>query len=151
MYLSPRERVLRTLEHKEPDRIPLDLGGMDCSGITGMAYNRLRNYWGIKEGGTRIYNVVLQVALVEPAVLRRISADVMPISLRISAQKRWKPWLLSDGSSCQVPEDFNLQRLPDGSSVLRDKENRIVYKMPPDGYYFDTVYHPLSTSSRLSD
>ena len=59
--------------------------------------------------------------------------------------------MLPDGSPCQVPEDFNPEKLPDGSLVLRDKKNRIVCKMPPDGYYFDSVYHPLSAVSCISD
>jgi len=73
MGVSHRERILKTLEHKEPDRVPVDLGGMDCSGITGMAYNQLKNYWDLKEGKTKIYNVVLQVALVEPEILTEIT------------------------------------------------------------------------------
>ena len=34
--LSSRERVLTALDHKEPDRVPLDLGGYQ-SGITTIA------------------------------------------------------------------------------------------------------------------
>ena len=151
MDLSHRERILMALEHKESDRVPVDLGGMDCSGIMGIAYNQLKDYWNIKEGETKIYNVLLEVALVEPEILRRINADVMPISLRIGGQRRWKDWLLPDGSPCQVPEDFNPERLTDGSSVLRDEENHIIFKMPPGGYYFDRVYHPLAKASSIID
>ncbi len=40
--LSSRERVLTALDHKEPDRVPLDLGGYQ-SGITTIAYEKLKN------------------------------------------------------------------------------------------------------------
>ena len=50
--MTPRERVLSALSHKEPDLIPLDLGGTESSGITGVAYNRLRKYLGLCQGKT---------------------------------------------------------------------------------------------------
>lgn len=42
--MTKRERILTTLKHKEPDRIPVDLGGMDSTGITGIAYNKLKKF-----------------------------------------------------------------------------------------------------------
>ena len=37
-----RQRVLRTLEHKEPDRVPLDLGGSVLTGMHASSVYRLR-------------------------------------------------------------------------------------------------------------
>jgi uroporphyrinogen decarboxylase len=39
--LSSRERVEKALEHEEPDRVPMDLGGFQ-SGITVLAYEKLK-------------------------------------------------------------------------------------------------------------
>ena len=38
--LSSRERVLCTLRHQEPDRVPIDCGGHRSSGIAAMTYAR---------------------------------------------------------------------------------------------------------------
>jgi len=147
--MTSRERVLRALRHEEPDRVPVDLGGMASTGIMGIAYNKLKGYWRMEGGHTRIYDIGQQLALVEREVLERIGGDVLPVIP--SFPKRWKPWALPDGSPCEVPEDFDPDRLPDGSLVLRDAEGRIVARMPPGGYYFDGVYHPLADATSISD
>ena len=41
---TPRERILMTLEHKEPDYIPYDLGSMSVTGISSVAYRNLISY-----------------------------------------------------------------------------------------------------------
>ena len=46
--MTGRERILTALNHKEPDRVPLDIGvGRACS-ITITAYENLTKYLGIK-------------------------------------------------------------------------------------------------------
>jgi hypothetical protein len=42
--LTHRERVLITLDHRVPDRVALDLGAHDSTGIAAIAYNRLKDY-----------------------------------------------------------------------------------------------------------
>ena len=42
--MTSRERVIRTIEHREPDRVPLDIGSNVMSGIMGHALDRLRKY-----------------------------------------------------------------------------------------------------------
>ena len=39
--MNPRERVLAALNHKEPDRVPIDCGGA-TTGIETEAYNPLK-------------------------------------------------------------------------------------------------------------
>ena len=45
--MTGRERILTALNHKEPDRVPLDIGGRACS-ITITAYENLTKYLGIE-------------------------------------------------------------------------------------------------------
>ena len=56
--MTSRERVLASINHEEPDYVPLDLGGTPSSGISAIAYNNLKKEMGISGGHTRIYDVV---------------------------------------------------------------------------------------------
>lgn len=47
--MNSRERIQQTLSHREPDRIPFDLGGTGLSTIHVTAYRRLRRYLGLSE------------------------------------------------------------------------------------------------------
>ena len=40
--MNSRERLRKAINHQEPDRVPLDLGGI-VSGITRIAYRNLKN------------------------------------------------------------------------------------------------------------
>jgi len=147
--MTSRERVITALEHKEPDRVPVDLGAMLSTGIMGMAYNTLKDHLEISGGRTRMYDLGQQLAEPEIEILERIGADVLP--LFVSEPKKWKPSTLPDGSPCEVPASFNPEVLSDGSSVLRDDEGHITAKMPKDGYYFDGVYHPLEHVNTIEE
>ena len=37
--MAPRDRFLAALDHKEADRVPVDLGANESSGIMAVAYN----------------------------------------------------------------------------------------------------------------
>jgi len=147
--MTPRERVITALEHKEGDRVPVDLGAMLSTGIMGIAYNKLKNYLGVNSGRTRMYDLGQQLAEPEIEILEEIGADVLP--LFISEPKIWKPSKLPDGSLCEVPESFNPEVLPDSSKVLRDDVGNITAKMPKNGYYFDSVYHPLESINTIEE
>jgi uroporphyrinogen decarboxylase len=42
--MNPRERVMLALEHKEPDRIPIDLGATIVSSIAKTSYISLKQH-----------------------------------------------------------------------------------------------------------
>ncbi|MCD6231457.1 hypothetical protein J7K28_02335 [Candidatus Aerophobetes bacterium] len=91
--MTSRQRILTTLKHREPDRVPIDLGGMDSTGITAVAYNRLKNYLGLKREKFKIYDPLQQIAIVEDKVLKRVKADVISLLLK---PRGWKDRILSD-------------------------------------------------------
>ena len=80
-----RERVLASLNHREPDRVPMDLGGTGYSGIQVTAYDRLKKLLGI-ETPTTITNRRAQLVAVEDVIKERLHADVDGISLNPPAR-----------------------------------------------------------------
>lgn len=46
--MTPRQRVLDAIDHKEPDKIPIDLGGTICTTISATANKKLKNFMKIE-------------------------------------------------------------------------------------------------------
>jgi len=153
--MTSRERLVKALRHEEPDRVPVDLGGMVCTGIMGICYNNLKRSLGLDGGRTRINDVGQQLAEVEKEMLQTIGADVLPVmtnrGLKARPMEQWKRSKLPDGSPCEVPEWFNPEIMEDGTRILRDASGKVTARMPPDGYYFDSVYHPLETVETVEE
>jgi len=145
--MTPRERILAALAHREPDRIPVDLGASESSGIHGIAYNNLKQHLGLNGGRTQIYDLSQMIAKVEPEVLDHVGADVLPLLIE---PKRWQPWQLMDGSPGEVPAGADLRRTPRGGLELWSGDT-LVAVGPPDSYYLDTCDHPLEKASSPAD
>ena len=58
--MSPRQRVLKAINHEIPDRVPIDLGG-NQTGIHRFAYEELLKHLGIRDDVT-IMDAVQQLA-----------------------------------------------------------------------------------------
>lgn len=140
--MNSRERVLCALEHREADRVPIDLGGTRQSGIAASTYHRLKERLGIRTP-TRVYDLYQMLAEVERPVRERFGADVVGLSRPAVAfgirNERWKPWQLFDGTPVEVPGDFNPQVKPNGDLVLAGPDGRSMARMPQGGYYFDRL------------
>ena len=62
--MTSRERVRTALNHREPDRVPVDLGAHRSSGIAAIAYHKLRTYLQLPEKPVRVYDMVQQLAII---------------------------------------------------------------------------------------
>ena len=105
--MTSRERVLAAINHKEPDYVPLDLGGTPSSGISAIAYNNLKKEMGITGGHTRIYDVVQQVVQPELELMDKFGVDVIDIGRVFNENDDdWYDVTLADGSTGQYPKWF---------------------------------------------
>ena len=97
--MTPRERVLAAIEHREPDRVPIDLGCTPSSGISAIAYGNLKRHLGMNGGHNRVYDVVQQLAQPEDEILDRFGIDVVDPDVYI--RSLWKagdealPWRIA--------------------------------------------------------
>ncbi len=129
--MTSRERVLMALNHQQPDRVPIDLGGFQ-TGIHRKAYEQLIHYLGIDDDIT-VLDPVQQLAKPCEQVLQRFRVDTR--------------YLVAHG-----PEGFEGKielNTRDGKlwHDLRD-EFGVVWSMPDEQQlYMDISYHPLAEAT----
>ena len=109
--MTPRERVMATLNLQEPDRVPVDLSQAVGDGITVTAYRNLIKYLGLPDRQIRILAKLSQTARVDEDVLQRFRIDFRRIDL--GAPDNWKDepvgedgyrdeWVLGTFGPCQT-------------------------------------------------
>ena len=129
--MTPRERLLKALNHEQPDRVPIDLGG-NQTGIHKVAYQALIEHLGIRDEVT-IMDAVQQLARPCEAVLQRLRVDTRYIHAGAAA-------------------DFR------GEIVTRQRDGRtwhdltdefgVTWSMPDDvPLYMDITHHPLANAT----
>ena len=141
--MTSRERILASIEHREPDMLPLDLGSNVSAGISGQAYGRIREHLGMTGGHNRIYDVVQQVAVPEIEFLDRIGADALDVARFFCEEDAdWYDVTLSGGIPAQWPVWFKPVVYDDGSQEYFDAEGTKIARMPSEGMCFDQCTYP---------
>jgi len=141
--MNSRERILASVNHQEPDRVPLDLGATPSSGISAIAYNKLKDHLHICDGNTRIYDVVQQLAQPGDCMIERFGIDVLDVGRAFNTEDSdWYDMTLVDGSKAQYPTWFHPNVNPDGSQVVIDEDGDMIARMPAGGTFFDQTCFP---------
>lgn len=141
--MTPRERVLAALEHRQPDRVPVDFGGHRSSGIMAMAYARLKDALGIAAGDVYVYDVIQQLAIVEPAVAEALGVDTIELGRAfLPDDEDWKEWVLPDGTPCKIPGYVELEKR--GQDWFLFGPGGLELGMQKAGcLYFEQCHYPL--------
>jgi uroporphyrinogen decarboxylase len=143
--------VLAALNHREPDRVPIDLGAECNTGIAAGTYARLRQRLGINNTPVRVHDVEQMMAWVELPVVEALGVDVLAVPKLVQSYgtriDAWRTWHLPDGTPVQVPGNFTPVTEADGSLGLY-LNGELVAKKAPTSPYFDRmiefkVYEPL--------
>ncbi len=126
MTLTSHERVVLALNHQEPDRVPLDLGGTMVSGINVNAIRNLRKYLGLPPG-VKIRDKVTQMADTGEDLVRKLGIDIRNVSPAPAS----RPGLARDlglmGSHFRLIDEFGMG-----------------WQMPSQGgLYYDLYLSPL--------
>ncbi|MEI6197740.1 MAG: uroporphyrinogen decarboxylase family protein, partial [Verrucomicrobiota bacterium] len=141
--MTSRERILAAIEHRQPDRVPVDLGATPSSGISAIAYGNLKRHLGLTQGHNRVYDVVQQLAQPEDDMLNRFHIDVVDIGRAFNTEAAaWQPTTLADGQKAEYPAWFHPERQADGSFIAHMKDGLDIAHMPARGTFYDQTYFP---------
>ncbi len=150
LFMTSRERVLNTLNHKEPDKIPIDIGGMGSTGIMAIAYNKLKQELGFDENPTKMLDINQQLAIPGKEILDHFEADVISLeSSYLQNDKQWKEWQLPDNSKVEIPSIL-MPKMLENEWVVMDG-NRIKARMPKSCLYFESCNPPLEYAASEQD
>ena len=142
--MNSRERVLAAINHQEPDRVPVDFGGHRSSGIAAIAYAKLKKALGITSGDIYVYDMVQQLAIVEPLVLDALGVDVVEMGRGFMLDdKEWKPWVLPDGTLCKIPVYINVEKRGEDSYLVSDDGLDLAIQKK-SCLYFEQIHWPLA-------
>lgn len=146
--MTPRERVRAAINHKQPDRVPVDFGSTMVSGISVSVISRLRKSLGLDKPGDR-------VKVTEPYQMLGEIGDDLREAINIDCaglfgaknmfgfeNAGWKPWTTFDGTEVLVPADFNTTPDAEGNIPMYacgDKSYPPAAVMPKGGFYFDST------------
>ncbi len=141
--MTSRERVERSINFQEVDRVPIDLGGMKASGINVIAYDRLKKYLGLNSP-TKVLDVRFMIAVVEDEIRKLFHIDVMPLGLEnalwwaTAKEKDWIPRKLFDGRTVLLPPGTKIKEKENGDWILLNPDGSPTpFRMPKGGFYFD--------------
>lgn len=145
--MNGRERILCSLNHQEPDKLPHDLGTW-CTGIHVSSLHKLKVALGLirPDEPVKVIEPYQMLGEVDEGLRKALDLDTFHLDSEVNAfgfkNTNWKRWVLSDGTPLLVPEKFNteldakgdLYQYPEGDTTVSPS-----MKMPGGGYYFDCV------------
>ena len=150
--MNSRERVTLTLDHKEPDRIPLDLGAGFQTGMHVSMVYALRQALGLDESRTpvKVIEPYQMLGEIKVDLLDAVGADVVgvnpPSTMFGYKNEGWKPWTTFDGTPVLVSEHFNTQVNENGDLYAYPEGDKTAHPsglMPKGGFYFDSIVRQL--------
>ena len=141
--MNSRERVLTALDHREPDRVPVDFNGHRSSGIMAQPYVELRRCLGLPPSELYVYDFIQQLALVEDDVLDLVGADVVEVGHDLWKEPAyWQDFSLPDGTPCKIPAFVEVEREGD-KWVVRGDEGQSICEQAPNSLFFEQTCFPL--------
>ncbi|NSW92733.1 MAG: hypothetical protein HPY74_19170 [Firmicutes bacterium] len=143
--MKSRERILKTLNHEEPDRIPRDLGGTESSSLSAFSFIKVKNFLGFDDIPF-IYDPYQYIAYTNDAIRKRYLIDTNNLS---PGPKNWNVVDHPLGFKVKLPEKWKEVYNSDGSTSILNKNGNIIAKRPLNGYYFEPVNPPLSAIDGL--
>jgi uroporphyrinogen decarboxylase len=134
MSCTSYQTVKAALEHREPDRVPLDIGGTMVTGINVRAMQALRKHLGLK-GDARVHDRITQMAATDDDLVERFGIDVK---------------LVGPNPPSKAPLAAN-PGIRDGYDHIID-EFGMGWRMPvKGGHYYDLCHSPLAQARTVAD
>jgi hypothetical protein len=144
--MTSRERVVTTLQHREPDRIPIDFGATTVSGLHVTCVAALRDYYGLEKRPVKVHECLQMLGLPDEDLKTALGVDVEITLPRLTSfgfpVRDWKPWRLYNGLEVLVPGDFNTTLDANGDTLIYPQGDTTAPasgRMPNGGHFFDVI------------
>jgi hypothetical protein len=144
--MTSRERVLAALSHRQPDCVPIDIGGTSVTGIHISCVAALRDYYGLEKRPVKLHEPYQMLGWVDEDLKQAMGLDVEGVfpytSMFGFKNENWRAWRTGWGQEVLVPEGFRTATDENGDTLVfpeGDTSAPPSGRMPKGFYFFDTI------------
>ena len=144
--VTSRERLSTALNHRSPDRIPVDFGSTPVTGIHVRVVEALRRELGLPRVPVKAIEPYQMLGEVDDALLAAMGIDVVGAPPRATMfgfeNVGWREYKLPWGQTVLVPAAFQTTIDAEGDTLIYpegDRAARPSGRMPVSSYFFDTI------------
>jgi hypothetical protein len=144
--MTGKERIKATLNHTDPDRVPIDFGGCAQTTIHVSVIAGLRDHFGLEKRLVKVDEPYTMMGKIDEDLKDALDVDVNAIpgynTFFGVPRDEWKEFVMEDGLEVLIPKNFNITRDDAGDIYTYPQGDTSVPpsgKMPKGGYYFDAI------------
>ena len=145
--MTSREILQTALQHRQPERVPVDFGATPVTGMhVSIVHLVRRRLLGQPDFRVKVIEPYQMLGEIDDELRAALGIDVVGVQTRKSIlgteSSDWKPFTMSDGTPCLVPGNFNVTPAPDGGWYMHpggDTSMAPSSHMPKTGCFFDAV------------
>ena len=144
--MNSRERLIATLNHQTPDRLPIDLGATSQTGINASSLYQLRKALGLDNHRLKITEPAQLLGEVEQDLLDLLGVDVVGLWNTTNffgyKDENWKEWAMDDGTPVFMGGGFTYDVDSQGRKLVYPQGDRTAEysgMLPKGGSFFDSV------------
>jgi hypothetical protein len=143
---ASKERVLTSLSHRQPDRVPIDFGGCTVTSMHVSCVAELREYFGLEKRLVKAYEPYQMLGILDEDLKQAIGVDVEGVYRPKTSfgfrNRDWRPWRMPNGLEVLVSEEFRVTTDTNGDILIHPQGDLSAPpsgRMPKDGYFFDGI------------
>lgn len=146
MISSSRENFLKTINHKQPDKVVVDFGSTGVTGIHVLIVEKLREYYGLEKKPVKVVEPYQMLGEIDSELIKAMDIDIIGL---FSAKNmfgvlndNWKVKKTIWGQEVLFPGEFNYTFNSNGDILMYPEGDISVPPsgiMPKSGYFFDAI------------
>lgn len=145
--MNSRELFLQTVNHKQPERLVVDLSASPVTGIHVQTVAQLRAYFGLEEKPVRVIEPFQMLGEVDDELINVMGIDIIGAwgknnMFGIFNQSPFHEWRTPWGQNVLVPVGFNTSINENDDILIYPEGDTTVpasAKIPKTGYFFDAI------------
>ncbi len=145
--MTSKDRFDLTVNHKQPNKVVVDLGSTAVTGIHVLSVENLRNYYGLESKPVRVIEPYQMLGFVEDDLQEALGVDIVGAwgknnMFGIYNHEPYKEFTTFWGQTVLVPEGFNTSNDEKGDLFIHPEGDLTVpasARMPKASYFFDAI------------
>lgn len=145
--MTSKERVNKSLQHQQTDKVAIDFGATPVTGIHVLAIENLRKYYGLEQKPVKVVEPYQMLGEIDRELMEIMGVDVIGLDpaknmFGIDNHGKFKEFSTFWGQTLLLPDGFKTSLDQHGDLLIYPEGDTSVPasgKMPKSGYFFDAV------------